>query len=240
MGRNQFLIALQTRIPTPQTGAGVFSTDPRGFEGDGCDPGVSGCTLTATGASTPYSMPVFGNFTMVGPGQLTGVPNDGNGGTWRRGTGGVFINGIMGRWKGIGINVRDAWTDSLFIGNGGKDSLQISNILLAQNAFNIDTGAVTINNGFATAANYPTARLATLKQFGSTVSVDTLTGINLTLTALDWTPKAGSPANTGGANAPAGRVGAYFGGSWVNTAYLGAGDPTGAKWWSGWTVYAAN
>ena len=37
-GRNQFLIALQSVKLTPQSGAGVFSSDPRGFEGDGCDP----------------------------------------------------------------------------------------------------------------------------------------------------------------------------------------------------------
>jgi hypothetical protein len=236
VGRNQFLIALQTIKPTPQTGAGVFSTDPRGFEGDGCDPGVSGCTLSATGASTPYSMPVFANFTMVGPGQLATIPADGNGGTWRRGTGGVFMNGIMGRWKGIAINVRDAWTDSLFVGNGGKDSLQISNILLAENGYNLDT----LGAGFAQTTNFPAARLATLKQFASNVKVDTLVGLNLTTSSLDWTPKAGSPANTGGGTLPAARVGTYFGGSMTSTTYLGAADPSGAKWWSGWTAYAQN
>ena len=45
-GRNQFLIALQTQRLVPQSGAGTFSADPRGFEGDGCDPAVSGCTVT--------------------------------------------------------------------------------------------------------------------------------------------------------------------------------------------------
>ncbi|MBA2626995.1 MAG: hypothetical protein H0U85_03215, partial [Gemmatimonadales bacterium] len=34
-GRGQFLIALQTQRLSPQSGAGVFSSDPRGFEGDG-------------------------------------------------------------------------------------------------------------------------------------------------------------------------------------------------------------
>src|SRR5262245_51848395 len=89
-GRNQFLIAFQSQRLVPRPGTGVFSSDPRGFEGDGCDPAVTGCTVTATGASTPYSNPVFSNFTMIGPGQLAGIPNDGNGGVWRRGTGGFF------------------------------------------------------------------------------------------------------------------------------------------------------
>jgi hypothetical protein len=235
-GRVQYLIGFQSVIPTPQTGAGVFATDPRGFEGDGCDANNSGCTLTSTGASTPYSMPVFANFTMVGPGQLTGVPADGHGGVWRRGTGGTFMNGIIARWKGTGIDIRDAWSDSLFVGSNGRDSLQITNILLAENNLNLPAA------GFAAAANWNSGRLATLKQFGTTgtIRVDTLLGINLTATSLDWTPKAGSPANTGGGTVPAGRAAGFFGGTLTSTTYLGAADPAGAKWWAGWTNYAAN
>jgi Fibronectin type III domain len=235
-GRNQFLIALQTQRLVPRAGAGSFSSDPRGFEGDGCDPAVSGCTLTPTGASTPYSNPVFANFTMIGPGQLASIPADGNGGTWRRGTGGTFINGVLSRWKGIAINIRDPWTDSLFIASGGKDSLQITNILLAQNGFNLDTAGA----GFAQSTNWDPARLNTLKQYASNVAVDTLLGLNLNPTGLDWTPKAGSPAGTGAGAAPAARVANYFGNSWVNTSYLGAADPNGTKWWQGWTEYNIN
>ena len=38
-GRNQFLIAFQSTRLAPHPGSGVLSADPRGFEGDGCDPG---------------------------------------------------------------------------------------------------------------------------------------------------------------------------------------------------------
>ena len=76
--------------------------------------------------------------------------------------------------------------------------------------------------------------------FAGDVLVDTLLGITLSPAALDWTPKAGSPANTGGVTVPAARVAGYFGGTWVNTAYLGAADPAGTKWWQGWTAYAIN
>ena len=231
VGRNQFLIAYQSQKLEPRTGAGVFSTDPRGFEGDGCDPGVSGCTLSATGASTPYSNPVFANFTMVGPGQLGSIPADGNGGTFRRGTGGWFVNGVMARWKGIALNVRDAWTDTLF---KQRDSLHISNILLAQNGFNYDT----TGSGFAQVGTFP--QVGTHKAFASTVTVDTLLGINVTGGSLAWKPKAGSPANTGGGSVTAGKVAGYFGGTWVNTAYLGAADPAGTEWWTGWTTYVTN
>jgi len=229
-GRNQFLIAFQSQRLVPRAGAGVFSSDPRGFEGDGCDPAVSGCTLSATGASTPYSNPVFANFTMVGPGQLAGIPNDGNGAVWRRGTGGYFANGVLARWKGIAINIRDAWTDSLLV---NYDSLNIVNVLLTQNGFNYDT----TGSGFGQAPAFASDNHLT---FAATVAADTLLGISLNPAGLDWTPKASAPGTSGAGAVPAAKVGAFFGGSWVNTGYLGAADPAGAKWWQGWTSYAIN
>ncbi len=40
-------------------------------------------------------MPVLANFTMIGAGTLVaGVPGDGNGGVWRRGTGSTVFNGV--------------------------------------------------------------------------------------------------------------------------------------------------
>lgn len=228
-GRNQFLIALQTQRLTPAAGAGTFSSDPRGFEGDGCDPAVSGCALSATGASTPYSMPVFANFTIVGPGNLAGIPNDGNGVVLRRGTGGQFVNGIIARWKGTAINIRDAWTDTLL---QGRDSLNITNVILAQNGANYDT---TSHFGQASkfAGDGHTA-------YGSTAAVDTLLGISLNPAGLNWTPRPGSPASTGGGAVAAARVSGFFGGTWQTTAYRGAADPAGAAWWAGWTRYAIN
>jgi hypothetical protein len=230
LGRNQFVVAFQSQRLVPRPGAGVFSSDPRGFEGDGCDPGVSGCTVSATGTSTPYSNPVYANFTFIGPGQLAGIPNDGNGGTWRRGTAGYFANGIMARWKGIAINVRDAWTDSLLV---NYDSLNITNVLLTQNGFNYDTTGA----GFGQAAAFASDNHLT---FASNVAADTLLGVSLNPSGLDWTPKAGSPATTGATTVPAAKVGGFFAGSWANTTYLGAADPSGVKWWQGWTSYAIN
>jgi hypothetical protein len=241
-GRNQFLIAFQSQRLIPAPGTGVFSSDPRGFEGDGCDPVVSGCLLGSTSGtvSTPYSNPVFANFTMVGTGQLAGIPNDGNGGVWRRGTAGVFINGILARWKGIAINIRDAWTDTMFVQD---DSLQIKNVILTQNGFNYDTVLPpAVGGGYGTTGNFPAAQIATHQAFASTVLVDTLLGINTNPTALNWTPKSPSPADTagGGSVTPASKTNGYFGGTWLNTTYLGAADPNGAQWWAGWTDYNIN
>lgn len=230
VGRNQFLIALQTQRLNPAPGTGVFSSDPRGFEGDGCDPAVSGCTVTATGTSTPYSNPVFANFTMVGPGNLAGIPADGNGAVWRRGTAGTFANGVLARWKGFAIDVRDAWTDSLL---QGLDSLNIRGIILAQNGFNYDTTGLNFGQVTKFAAD-------SHKVYASSVAVDTLLGISVNPAGLDWTPKAGSPATSGSVTVPAAKVTNYFGGTWVNTGYIGAADPAGAKWWQGWTAYNIN
>ena len=229
-GRNQFLIAYQTQRLTPQTGSGGLASDPRGFEIDGCDPGVTGCTMTTTGTSTPYTNPTFANFTIIGPtvGHAT-FPLDGNGTHLRRGTAGLWANGIVARWKGTGLSIRDAWSDTLL---SQRDSLNIVSVLLAENGANYDTTA-----NFGQAAKFASDGH---KVFATAVTVDTLVGLNLTAATLDWTPKAGSPANTGGATVPAARVTGYFGGSWVNSTYLGAAEPAGTKWWQGWTVYTIN
>jgi hypothetical protein len=228
-GRNQFLIALQTQRLNPAPGTGTVSSDPRGFEGDGCDPGVSGCSITPGSASTPFSMPVFANFTIIGAGNVAALPNDGNGGVWRRGTGGMFYNGVIARWKGTAINIRDQWTDTLL---QQRDSLHIRSVLLAQNGANYDT-----TSNFGQAPKFATSSHVT---YGTSVAVDTLLGISLNPAGLDWTPKAGSPANSGGSTVPAARVAGFFGSSWANTTYLGAADPNGTKWWQGWTTYLIN
>ncbi len=235
VGRNQFLIAFQSQRLVPAPGAGVFSSDPRGFEGDGCEPGLPGCTLTDNSASTPYSMPVWANFTLIGPGQLASIPSDGNGAVFRRGTGGTLFNGILGRWKGIALNFRDAWTDSLF---EQSDSLNVANLLLAQNGFNFDT----VGAGFAQDTKFGAPNA--INAFAANVAVDTLLGLGLNPAALDWTPKAGSPADgAGSAQVPTNfgaRTANFFGGSMEQTTYVGAADPNGEKWWQGWTAYNIN
>ncbi len=234
-GRNQFLIAFQSQRLNPAPGTGSFSSDPRGFEGDGCDPAVSGCTLADNAASAPFSMPVWANFTLIGPGPIASIPSDGNGAVLRRGTGGTLFNGIMGRWKGIALDIRDAFSDSLF---EQRDSLNIANVVLAQNGFNFDT----VGAGFAQDTKFGAANA--IQAFAADVAVDTLLGLSLNPTALDWTPKSPSPAATGGsAQVPThfdARTSGYFGGAMTKTTYIGAADPAGAKWWLGWTAYNIN
>jgi len=145
----------------------------------------------------------------------------------RRGTGGYLTNGIVARWQSQGLSVRDPESDALL----SADSLNLSNILLAENTANYDedggdnfgvAGAFTASNHVEVAG--PAAALFT----------------SLTPASLDWTPPAGSPAAAGGGTVviPGSYTAGYFGGTLTNTTYFGAADPAGTKWWAGWTAYA--
>jgi Fibronectin type III domain len=231
-GRNQFLIAYQSTRIAPRTGSGVLGSDPRGFEGDGCDPAVAGCTLSTTGASEPFSLPVFANFTAIGANGLAGFPADGNGLVVRRGSAGVFVNGVIARYPGRAISIRDAFTDSLRI----RDSLYIGNIVLAENGANYDPDGSNFGQEAKFAAN------------GMTAAAGAASTILTSLTApnLDFTPVAGQPAASGGmatfSTRIAARVTNFFGTTPMPaTSYRGAADPAGTnKWWQGWTVHITN
>jgi hypothetical protein len=54
---------------------------------------------------------------------------------------------------------------------------------------------------------------------------------------FDWTPAAGAPITSGGLSTFTGKMATKAGTTVTGTAYVGAADPAGAKWWSGWTVY---
>jgi hypothetical protein len=202
----------------------VLSTDPQGFEADGCN--GTGCALGF--ATQPFSIPVFANFTLVGPGTATTPTASGDiGMVLRRGTGGYLTNGIVARWQNQGLSVRDAETDALLT----ADSLNLSNILLAENAANYDDDA---SGDFGVAAVFTASNH--VEDAGTAAALFT----SLTPASLDWTPPGGSPAAAGAGTVviPAEYTGAYFGGTLTNTTYFGAADPAGAKWWEGWTRYA--
>ncbi|HEV7596010.1 MAG TPA: hypothetical protein VGO33_13525 [Gemmatimonadaceae bacterium] len=233
-GRNQFMIGYQTYKPTPLAGAGFASSDPRGFEGDGCETTKAGCADFTT---QPYSEPVFANFTLVGPGPgvFTGV-SDANGSVIRRGSGGTIFNGILARWQGIGLDVRDAQTNTLRT----LDSLIVTNVLFTENGGgNFDPAGTN----FGQLTNFPANEDGTMSTTGLFVGIPAA-GTNPTGTTLDWSLSASSAARAGGLTALPTRVSArvqsYFGGTIAGTAYRGASDPAGAKWWAGWTNYARN
>ena len=221
-GRNQFLVAFQNGQLDPRPGAGTLAGDPRGFEGDGCDPAPgSGCVVTATEASQPYSSPVFANFTLVGSREVT--PSEGNGMVLRRGTAGAFYNGVVARWKGIGLNVRDAFTDQ----QRAAGRLAVRGILFAENAASFDPEAGS--------------HFGKRSVFGANGMREAPTALSLFVSlapaAPDFAPAPGSPAATGAGAVPAERVAGYPYG-WTATSYVGAVDPgAGTRWYEGWTRF---
>jgi hypothetical protein len=222
-GQNQFLIAFQSARLDPAPGAGIPATDPQGFEADGCN--GAGCALGF--ATQPFSVPVFANYTLVGPGTATTPTSGGDVGmVLRRGTGGYLTNGIVARWQSQGLSVRDPETNTLMT----SDSLNISNLLLAENALTYDDDAGT---NFGKAAAFAASNHVVAG--GTAASLFT----SLTPASLDWTPPAGSAASTGAGTVviPPEYTDGFFGGTLTNTTYFGAADPAGPKWWQGWTSY---
>jgi hypothetical protein len=235
-GRNQFLVGFQSTRLTPATG-GTQSSDPRGIEADGCDPAPgSFCTVTETGASEPFSGPVFANFAVIGPGTtVAGFPADGNGAVLRRGTGGTLDRGIIARWPGIGLNGRDAWTDSLRL----RDSLNITNMVLAENTAG--------NHDVDPARFFQEAKFLTSNHRAAITASELFVSLNSGSNGqgFDWRPPAGAlNATAGTAVTPpllAGRVAGYpYGTGWETTDYVGPAGTSTTPWWTGWTNYATN
>ena len=190
----------------------------------------------STFTQAPLSEPVFANFTLVGPGAAgfgPQVAGQSHGLVVRMGSGGSFVNGVVTRWQGQGLSVREAATDTL----RQRDSLFVGAVLLTDNAL----GAFDVVGGvgFGTATAFPAAVAGTATA-GSLFAA--LPAGTPTTDAIDWTPA--TPLRTGGlASFPArvaARANGFFGATLTATPYLGAAAPTGPAWWQGWTVYARN
>ncbi|MFN2315038.1 MAG: fibronectin type III domain-containing protein [Gemmatimonadales bacterium] len=228
VGRNQFVIGFQQVQVVPRPQAGNVSNDPQGFENDGC----AGANCLNGQTSQPYNIPMFANFTLVGPPAGVNTQGSGNIGMMlRRGTGGFYVNGVVARWSRAAISLRDQPTlDRITAGD-----LVLGNLLLAENGavFQPQTGA-TVQGTVDQAAN----NIESVA--GTASSLFTALPASPTTTTLDWTPAVGSPARVGGLATFAGAVAAKAGGFVTGTTYRGAADPNGAKWWQGWTNYAEN
>ncbi len=249
-GRNQFLIALQSTILTPRAGAGAVSSDPQGFEVDGCNGG--GCTAPAGGNAQSsgandglWNMNVFANFTVIGtPAGVTVPANGGVGMVLRRGTGGYYVNGVVARWPQRAISLRDSTSNNRL----QVDSLIVRNLYFAQNGANT-SGA----NFDPTGTNFGQESAFTARNSNIIVAAGTVTAASLftalptvtastTGAAFDWSPSLSSPLATGGLATFAAdpKIAARAGTFITPTAYRGAAAPGGAKWWANWTSYARN
>lgn len=242
-GRLQYLIAFQSTVVPQRDGAGQPSADPQGIENDGC----SGTGCTNGFIASPRTIPVVANFTLVGTGATASSGTGGGIGLMlRRGTGGYYVNGILARWPRGGTAVRDPETYALAGSTAVQDlaqaDLAVKNVLLVETpiSFEAGTGRFALDLLGNAIANNTTATTASLfTAFPATVDATT------TASAFDWTPPAGSPAATGGLATFTGRLQtrttsalASGNGSVTGTAFLGAAQPGGAKWWANWTRYA--
>ncbi len=245
-GRHQFLIALQTgpRVQPRPGNPGALSSEQSGFEVDGCGATSGSCAQGFN--STPYNMPVFANFTVVGPGAgiLPARPNGdgGLGANIRRGTGGVWMNGVLARWPEAAFSIFDPETNTRIT----EDSLNIRNLVLADNARDYDAAGAT--NRFGTADKFANNGMRSTTAATNTlfVNVPAATVSIANNFAFDWRPATGSILATGGTGATLpGRIGTrvtnYFGGTMAGTTYVGAIDPAStAQWYAGWTTYYRN
>jgi len=240
-GKLQYLIAMQSTQLTPRTGSGSLATDPEGIENDGCN--GSGCDLGFD--STPFTIPVIANFTLVGTGDAaTSGASGGIGMMLRRGTGGYYVNGVVARYPRAGVSLRDAATYTNRAGGTPTTDLNtadlaVKNVYFTENAV-IFQGAngTNVQNSLDLAGNAlvdgnaATASLFTA--FPATITETT------TASAFDWTPVSAAPITTGGLTTFTGKLSTAAATTVTGTAYLGAADPSGAKWWQGWTVYYRN
>ncbi len=165
---------------------------------------------------------------------------DGNGAVVRRGSGGNFVNGIIGRWPGVGISIRDPESKALL----NVDSLYFRNVILAENGSNFEAvganfGSLVKDNAAAWKVTEATLAALFTGALPTGATAVTTANINIGLAAT-------SPAATGGLSSFAGtplsaRTQNFFGAAMPATAYQGALDPAGAtSWIAGWTNFQRN
>ena len=227
-GRIQNIIGFQSRQLVPRTGAGNVSSDPQGIENDGCN--GAGC---ASQDATPLTLPMVANFTLVGP--PTGIFAGTSGGVGmmlRRGTGGIYVNGVVARWERAGLSLRDQTT----VDRATDGDLTLKNVHVAVTGPTFQPQAgTTVQGTLDLGANAIEASSSALTALFAAVPTNP-TGAG----QLDWSPAAGSAIATGGMNAFTGAVATKAGSFVTATAHRGAAAPGGAKWWEGWTNYADN
>jgi len=242
VGRVQFAIAFQSYQQEPRPGlSGGVATDPQGVENDGCH--ASNCNGGNNNRNAqPYTVPVLANFTIVGAPQGAWETTGGNRGMMiRRGTGGLYVNGVITRYSFAGISIVGEATNQ----RATEGNLAIRNVYVSQiGTGNVFQPASGTGDGATyvmdLAANNITAGTAAASALFTSLPSPTAatTGAN-----FDWRPVAGSPIATGGLTSFAGLPAALQAraqGFITPTSYRGAADPSGPRWWEGWTTYARN
>jgi hypothetical protein len=199
VGRNQFLIAFQSIRPDARPGlAGGVASDPQMIENDGCWAENCSAGDANRSASQPYTVPVFANFTLIGAPQGAWETTGGNYGMMlRRGTGGLYVNGVISRVSRSAISFRGEQTKArydegnlrmlnLYVSQAGGGVFQAENLTAAAESrqYVLDLEDAAIESGSVDAVDL----FASLP--GNT--------LNATAASFDWTPAAESPIRNGG------------------------------------------
>ncbi len=224
-GRLQYLIAFQSHRLDPRPAAGSYSSDPQGIENDGC----AGQNCGTGFNSEPFTIPVVANYTLVGtgPGVVDGT-SGGIGAVLRRGTGGHYLNGVITRWPAGALSIRDAAT----VARAAAGDLTVRNQYLADNGKVFQQGTLDL------AANAIDVAATTVTAASLFVKLPATTSATTTAADFDWSLAAGAAPATGGLTTFAGQLAARAGSFIQPTAFRGAANATGEKWWSGWSVYS--
>jgi hypothetical protein len=240
VGRVQHMIAFQSIRPEPRPNlAGGAASDPQGIENDGCWAENCNAGNNNRSASQPYTVPVFANFTLIGPPAGAWETPSGNIGMMlRRGVGGLYVNGVVARYTRAAVSLRGEQTNQRLV----DGLLAVRNIYFTDNATIFQTSATTSGEG----AQYSLDLAANALEAGTAATASLFTAFptstqNATAASFDWTPAPGSPIATGGLNNFSGLPEALrnaAAGFVTPTTYRGAADPNGPKWWQGWTTYA--
>jgi hypothetical protein len=161
----------------------------------------------------------------------------------RRGTAGYYVNGLLARWPRAAVSIRDGETYVRAGSTASQDlataDLAVKNVLIVESAAAFQTGGSSTQNtldlaGNAITSNTSATTASLFTAFPTTVDATT------TAAAFDWTPGGASPAGSGGLATFTGKLATAAGTAVTGTAYLGAAQPGGTKWWQGWTTYARN
>ena len=224
-GRLQYLIAYQSKVLEPRPGAGTVASDPQGIENDGC----SGAGCTDGQDSEPLTLPMVANFTLIGTGPgVVDATSGGFGMVLRRGTGGIYVNGVVARWPKAALSIRDEASTGARLTSG---ELAVQNVLAADNPALFDQGQITVDE----TENALEAVATDAQSLFTALPADPASGGE-----FDWTPSSASAAASGGMDAFEGAIATKAGTFIAGTTFRGAADPTGEKWWEGWTSYSDN
>ena len=239
-GRIQFVVAQSTVQLIPRTNAGFYSVDLEGIENDGCN--GTGCDLGHL--STPFTIPLVANFTLIGCGQASCVGTSGGYGMMlRRGTGGYYVNGVVARWPSGAAAIRDAGTYTR-AGSTPTPStaadLQVRNVFAADvpRFFQPAAGGTTPSFELDLPANNLTLSAATAASLFT--AIPAVGAAPASINEFDFSPAANSPIATAGLSTFTGAIATKAGTVVTATPYVGGVAPGGPKWWQGWTAYARN